>query len=469
MNEVDEILFIFSRIFKDRYEGLDLDSSLFRLEEIMSSNKLNISYRYLVIDNALEIAKKDLEFYTRIMNWTVKNSTICLSYLFMKSTLQLINKKYNGKLGILLSNNNRTWTQLLFNCIRIIIQNELIEEVDISLSNTVLNGNIFIGKDSKSIIPITCLGKCKVQILDLLNDKYIETLVYSERELNTNDLFISISKLNQVYQYYNMFNVCDVTKMVYSQDNVEQYLLETNLKPNRYDELLFEKHGYLLFPLITDVTAKGGKLSIFNDGYGSLDDCIFCTNYSGKLIFNQKIEIKNNDSFDICIEDSYIREILNINSNDKIDFCFLFQKFKQTYRFHVSKEAWKVKEGLSKIGDRTMNINLYNNGGNMALGDHASVLHSTAAQINLDNKQMQELISKLSIVVANVEKLDVESNEKKQIRSKFEQALDATKKVNSDVSLIRNLIQESGILYKNVSTIPVLVEAVSFFKTLFGI
>ncbi|WP_156161341.1 hypothetical protein [Methanosarcina sp. 1.H.A.2.2] len=354
---------------------------------------------------------------------------------------------------------------------RIIIQNELIEEVDISISKPSPSGNIFLGRSPKSIIPIEYFGRHKVQILDLLHYKYRQILINSEQELSDNDLCLSISKLNQVYQYYTMFNICDITKMVYSQDNVEQYLLETNLKPNRYDELLNDKRGYLFFPLITKIAIRDGKISIFNDGYGSLDGCKFCINYNGKLIFNKMIGIKNNDVFDLYIEDFLRREFLNTNSNDKIDFYFLFIKFDRSYRFYVSKEAWEVKEGLSKIGSNTMNINnlnLYNNG-NMALGDYASVSHSTAAQIHLDSAQTQELISKLSMVVANVENLDAESNEKSQIKGKFEQALDATKKINSDVSLIKNLILESGILYKNVSKIPALSEAVSYFKTLFGI
>ncbi|KKH45452.1 hypothetical protein [Methanosarcina sp. 1.H.A.2.2] len=98
MNEVDEISSIFNGILEGKYEGFYLDSSLFRLEEIISSNK--ISYSYLVIDNALDIAERDFEFYTRIMNWTIKNSTIYLSYFFMKSALQLLNKKCNGRLSI---------------------------------------------------------------------------------------------------------------------------------------------------------------------------------------------------------------------------------------------------------------------------------------------------------------------------------------------------------------------------------
>ena len=93
MSETNEISSIFTRVLEDRYKGFDLDTSLFRLEEIISSNNSNAIYGHVVIDNALNIAKRDFEFYVRIMNWTIKNSTICLSYFFMKSALQLIKKK----------------------------------------------------------------------------------------------------------------------------------------------------------------------------------------------------------------------------------------------------------------------------------------------------------------------------------------------------------------------------------------
>lgn len=471
MDETEEILFIFNRILGDRYEGFDLDSYLFRLEEIISSNNSNVSFTNQVIDNAVNIAKRDFEFYVRIMNWTIKNSAICLSYLFMKSSLQLIKKEYGGKLITLLNNNgNSIWVQLYYNCIWIIVHNELIGEIDISISNSLSTGNIFIGKDSKSIVPVSYLGKEIIQILDLLRTKYIHALIYSEQELNENDLSISISKLNNVYQYYAEYNVCDISKMVYSQDNVELYLLENNLKPDCYDELFFEKFGYLFFPLLTDIIVKDGKISIFNEGYGSLANCKFYINYNDKLIFNKEIEIKNNDTFDIFIEDCLEKEILTINSNDKIDFCFLFYKFNRSYRFCISKEVWKVKEGLLKKENGNMNINTINNNGIMAIGDHASVSNSMATNNTyLNNGQMQELINELTTIIENVGNLDVESNEKIQIKSKVEQALDETKKINSDISLIRSFIQESGILIKNVSNIPVLLGAVTSIKTLLGI
>ena len=101
MNKTTEISSIFTSVLEDRYKGFDLCTSLFRLEEIISSNNSNDIYGYVVIDNALNIANRDFKFYVRIMNWTIENSTICLSYFFMKSALQLIQKKYDGKIGTL--------------------------------------------------------------------------------------------------------------------------------------------------------------------------------------------------------------------------------------------------------------------------------------------------------------------------------------------------------------------------------
>ena len=466
MKETNEISCIFTRILEDRYKGFELDTFLFRLEEIISSNNPNATYRSVVIDNALNIANRDFEFYVRIMNWTIKNSTICLSYFFMKSALQLIKKKYDGKVGTLLINDDDgTWVQLFYNCIWVIVNNRLIGEVDISVSSE----NVFIGKDSKSIVPVTYLEKDKIQILNLLHDKYVHILIDSKSEDNDIDLQNSISKLNRVYQYYTESKIDDMTEMVYSQDNVEQYLSENNLKPNRYDELLFEKHGFLFFPLITSIIVKDGKLSISNGGYGSLANCKFCINYNGKSIFNKEIEIKNDNIYDICIEDNLKNEIQNINSNDNIDFCFLFQKFNKTYRFSISKEAWSIKEGLSKKGDENMSINIENNYGNIAVGNHASISNSTGANIYLSHEEIQELIVKLGIIIENVDNLDIETSKKVQIKSKIEQALDETKKINADISLINNLIRESGILFLNVSKIPALVGAVIYTKTQLGL
>lgn len=470
MNETNEISGIFTRIFEDRYKGFDLDTSLFRLEEIISSNNSNATYRYVVIDNALNIAKKDIEFYVRIMNWTIKNSTICLSYFFMKSALQFIKKKYDGKVGTLLSDDdNSTWVQLFYNCIWVIVHNRLIGEVDISISKSVSAENVLIGKDSTSIVPIIYLEKNKVQILDLLHDKYVEILIDSEFEINDFDLCISISKMNHLYQYYTESNIDDIIKMVYSQDNVEQYLLETNLKPNRYDELLFEKYGFLFFPLIKNIIVNDGILSISNEGYGSLDNCKFYINYNGTSLFNKEIVIKNDDTYDIWIEDDLKSEIQNIDSNDKIDFCFLFQKFNRTYRFSISKEAWSIKEGLLKKWNGNMNTNYITNYGNMAVGNNVSVSNSMVTNVHLDSGQMQEFIIKLGAIIENIENLDIETKEKVKMKSKIEQALDETKKANADISSIKNLIRESGILIQNVSKIPVLVGVVTHIKTQLGL
>jgi len=466
MNETNEISYIFTRVLEDRYKGFDLDTSLFRLEDIISSNNSNAIYGHVIIDNALDIANRDFEFYVRIMNWTIQNSTICLSYFFMKSALQLIKKKYDGKVGTLLINDDDgTWVQLFYNCIWVIVNNRLIGEVDISVSSE----NVFIGKDSKSIVPVTYLEKDKIKILDLLHDKYVQILIDSESEHNDIDLQNSILKLNRVYQYYTESKIDDMAEMVYSQDNVEQYLSENNLKPNRYDELLFEKHGFLFFPLITNIIVKNGKLSIYNEGYGSLANCKFYINYNGKSIFNKEIEIENDNTHDICIEDNLKSEIQNIDSNDKIDFYFLFQKFNRTYRFSISKEVWGIKEGLSKKGDGNMSITIKENYGNIAVGKHASISNSTGAKIYLNNEEMQELIVKLETIIEKVDNLDIETSKKVQIKSKIEQALDETKKINADISLINNLIRESGVLFLNVSKIPALVGAVIFLKTQLGL
>ena len=50
MSETNEISSLFTSVLEDRYEGFDLDSSLFRLEEIISSNDANTAYSQLVID-----------------------------------------------------------------------------------------------------------------------------------------------------------------------------------------------------------------------------------------------------------------------------------------------------------------------------------------------------------------------------------------------------------------------------------
>ena len=466
MSETNEISSLFTSVLEDRYEGFDLDSSLFRLEEIISSNDANTAYSQLVIENALNIAKRDFEFYVRIMNWTIENSTICLSYFFMKSALQLIKKKYDGKVDTLsIDDDGGTWMQIFYNCIWVIVNNRLIGEVDISGSSE----NVFIGKDSKSIVPVTYLVKDKRQILDLLQDKYVHILINSESEHSDIDLQNTILKLNRVYQHYTDSKIDDITEMVYSQDNVEQYLSENNLKSNRYDELFFEKYGFLFFPLITSIIVKDGKLSISNEGYGSLANCKFCINYNGKSIFNKEIEIKNDELYNICIEDELKSEIINIDSNDQIDFCFLFQKFNRTYRFSISKEAWSIKEGLLKKENGNMNTNYITNYGTMAVGNNASVTNSTGATIYLNNEEMQELIVKLGTIIENVDNLDIESSKKVQIKSKIEQALDETKKINADISLINNLIIESGILFMNVSKIPALVGAVIYTKTQLGL
>jgi len=195
----------------------------------------------------------------------------------------------------------------------------------------------------------------------------------------------------------------------------------------------------------------------------------FYINYNGTSLFNKEIVIKNDDTYDIWIEDDLKSEIQNIDSNDKIDFCFLFQKFNRTYRFSISKEAWSIKEGLLKKWNGNMNTNYITNYGNMAVGNNVSVSNSMVTNVHLDSGQMQEFIIKLGAIIENIENLDIETKEKVKMKSKIEQALDETKKANADISSIKNLIRESGILIQNVSKIPVLVGVVTHIKTQLGL
>ncbi|WP_462273303.1 hypothetical protein [Methanohalophilus sp.] len=469
MNQSKEISDIFNYILENRYQGFDLEDSLLRLEEIISYNSSDEIYRKLVLDNIRTLAIRNFEFFLRLMNWTIKNSTICLSYFFLESALQLIQKECDGKVNLLLNDkDNTTWRQLFNNCIWIIVQNKLTEEVDIPAFKTDVIDNIFIGSNSKLIVPLACIGENKTNILNLLSDKYVHSLLYQSSALSTIDLCHTISKLNNTYQFYANSNIFDITNMTYSQDNVAYYLLETNLSPNRYDELLFNKMGYLFFPLIKRVMIKDGEIVIQNEGYGSLENCNFCINYKDKLIFCRQIDIRNGDSCNICIEDNLKSEIMNVESNNEIDFRFEFHKFNQTYVFCISRKVWSIKKGINKKVSSSMNVQNTYNYGNMAVGDHASVSHSTVTQINLNAEQKQELIEKLCTILENVDKLDTDATDKIQTKTKIEQALEETKKVNSNISLIRELIQESGILLNNASKIPGLVEAVSYIKTLFG-
>ncbi|AFV22395.1 hypothetical protein Mpsy_0182 [Methanolobus psychrophilus R15] len=469
MNQLKEISDIFSHILENRYKGYDLEIPLFRLEEIISNNNFDYTCKSLTLDNVQTLATRDFEFFLRLMNWTIKNSTICLSYFFLESALRLIKKECDGKVILLLNNgDNNAWKQLFNNCLWIIIQNRLTDEVDISTFKVDSPANIFIGINSKLIIPIDFLGKNKVDILDLLNDKYMQSLLYQSSDLSNIELCLTISKLNSVYQCYTKSNICDIMNMTYTQDNSEHYLLEIILNPNRYDELIFEKYGYLFFPLIRNVVVEDGKIDLQNEGYGSLENCNFGIYYKNKSIFNREIDIKNGGHCNICIDDNLKSEILNIEANEKLDFCFEFHKFNQAYKFYIIRKVWLIKEGIHKKVGTSMNIQNINNYGNMAIGDHASVSHSKVTQINLNDEQKQELIGKLNTIIENVDNLDANANEKSQIKTKIKEALDETKKVNSNISLIGNLIQESGILLKNVAKTPVLIEALSYIRTLFG-
>ncbi|AKB25865.1 hypothetical protein MSMTP_2396 [Methanosarcina sp. MTP4] len=461
MTEIDEISCIFQRMLEDRYKGLALDDLALELDEIVSNNISNSDYRSLIIEKMSNVANKDIDFYVRLMNWTIENSTICLSYLFMKTTMKLIVKNYAGRVDEL----NSVWMRLFYNCVWIIVNNRLIEEVDLSTPT----GNIVVGKDLKSIVSITFIENYDVDILDLLEEKYTKLLIESEYE--PDDIGSIISKLNRVYQHYTDFKIKDVVQMVYSNDNVERYLpYKTNLKPNNYDELLFEKYGYLFFPLITDVTIKDGKISFVNDGYGSLSNCNLFINYNDKCLFNKEVEIENYKTYHIYIEDDLEKEIQNISSNDKIDFYFIFKKFGGTYKFIVSKDIWILKEGLSKKEDINVTYigNNYGHVGNN-YGNNSFVSNSTGTTIQLNSEHKNELIITLSKVIENVDDLDVETSEKVKIKNTIKRALDELEKVNSDISLVKNFIQESGILLQNVSKIPMLFGAVNYIKTQLGL
>lgn len=460
MNEINEISSAFDEIFENRYKGHAIDLALVKLEQTISEITLDTNERRLILEKIQSIARKDIEFYVRVMNWTIECSMICISYLFMKSALQLIQKQCDGKIDSLLSDNNNIWAQIFFNAIRIIVKNELLKEVEISTST----GNVVIGKETKSIVSIMSLKEYTVDVLHLLQKKYVQILIDSEFELSNSDLISNISNLNCVYKQYTESEICDIVGMVYSKEKLELYIsYESNLKPNDYDELLFEKYGYLFFPLVTDIAIENDKISILNEGYGSLDNCRFCIKHNNKCILDTEIEVENYKNYLIYIDDKLKNQIKDINSNELINFCIKFDKFNRTYEFTISKKMGVIKESISKQGTSNMNIQINQ------LNNAAFISDSSNFNITFDSEQKQELINNLETIIKNVDSLNVEDDDKAKVKSKIEQAIGETRKINANIAFIKELVQESGILLKNVSSIPLLYQAVSYLKVHLGV
>jgi hypothetical protein len=375
----------------------------------------------------------------------------------MKTTLELINKKYEGDINRLLNiEMDSYWVKLYQNCIQIIIDNRLINELDVST-----NGNIIVGNTSKIIVPIELLNDWDIDVLDLLREKYESKL--TQDCLGIMDSKRTIQKLNMVYQYCTFFKIYDILKFVEATDSCQEFSCEENPEINNHDELIYQKHGVLFFPFIEDVDINKNKISITNKGYGTLSNCNLYISNNVDNIFSKNIEIEKSQTAHVYMDSEFEGKIQNISSNDVIQFTFLYFKFGNEHKFVISKKAGVLKEELIKMGGDNV-TKIYKNCGMVFdsctdLGDNNTFIsNSPGTTININRELITNDILK---VIDNLDNLDIEDSEKTKMKSYLSQAVSELEKTNGNIDLIKSLIKQSGILLLDTSKLPVLFSTLN--------
>lgn len=472
MTTNDSVEKIFNMLYENRYQGLGTGKLWFALNGIIASDpnfqKINFQNSLLYgtfFTELLKISKYDIEFYTRSMNYTIQESLTYLEYFFMKCSLYILFKKYDGLLDSLYDETNlfcrNIYGTIYEDTIEIILDGEYQEEIEIS-ENT---GKIYIGKNPRSIIysissPI--LKNYKANILDLLNKKCSKEALNICENLGENKLLPLVNKLNIIYQQMNAIRNIEI--FPFSVNSEDIFPKEDNLNEEKYDELLFKEYDILFFPLINDVKISDNKISVFNEGNGSLQNGILIISYNGNIIINKKIKISHDRSYDFYLNDEIKRIIKTEDPNNTIEFKIIFQKFGQMYTLIFNKEIGIIKETLEPDTDDNMKTININN----VIGS-TIVSGSNNVSINNHYPDKEELSEYYKQLIDKIDNLRIEEDKKETIRDKFHYALEEVEKANADYLIVKKLTQQAfGIIGSHISN-PLLGGIALKLKEIFNI
>lgn len=424
----------FQKLANIAYTGSDLKTILVRANSHLASNFGDNDSKQDIFVSSIYLAEADIGTYIRIMNFCIENSLYCLNYMFVRSSVYLINKKFAGEVSSLDTN----YQQIFRNVISIILKNEILDLIDIVDS---CDSKIILGKDIRINTPYQILSQLEDKIFEILNKKYSQKLIESEYDLESTELTNYIRKLNIVYTNFGKCILFSVDSYCHSENNSERYF-QSYLSPSDYDNKMYYTHSVLLFPLILDVDVVSEKIIITNEGFGNLNNCIFTIIYpkNYEKIYEISIDIpcKNNDV--VYIEPPVKKRLLELFGNEQLEFRFDFTKFNRKYFFSLKKKIGPINEELRKQEKYTVN-DFSNNHGNIANYSN-NVSQSIGKSVHIEKNNIQQLRESYNELSKLVEESDMESSTKKEFETNIKEGMEETYKEDLNISVIEKGIDK---------------------------
>jgi uncharacterized protein YlbG (UPF0298 family) len=442
----------FQKLANKAYTRSDLKTVLITANSLLASNFGDRNLKNELLISSIVLAKKDIELYIRIMNSCIENSLYCMNYLFLHSSIFLIDEKYAGDVSLLYKNHPR----IFCNLISIILKNEILDEIDIIDS---CDPEFVFGKDPRINVPYKMLTRFEDKIFEILNKKYTQKLIDSEYDLESDDLVNYIMKLDVVYTTFGKYISFTSENYCYSKDNSQKHFRK-RFSPFEYDEKMHDERGVLLLPRISEINVTDNKLIISNNGFGNLCNCTFTILYqeNKEIIYEENLGILSRNSYPVYI-DTIKRKLLELPGSHHLEFRFDFKKFNRKYFFLFTKRIGPITDELKKSGDFSVSyydMRNYGSIGNVAI-DSKDVKQSI---VYTDNQKLRDSLNELANII---EESDIELPNKEEVKNNINEGLKET--YNEKMSFSK-ILQVSNNLIKLIDPVskayPVAVKVMDF-------
>lgn len=429
----------FQKLANKAYTGSDRKTVLINANSLLASNIGDYNSKNELCVSSIHLAEADIELYIRIMNSCIENSLYCLNYMFVRSSIYLINEKFAGDVYSLNSN----YQQIFRNVTKIILDNKILDQIDVVDSCDTV---IILGKVPRVYAPYKLLPQFEDKIFEILNKKYIQKLIENEYDLESNELINHIRKLDLVYTNFGKCISFSCDNYCYSEFNNEKYF-QNRLSPSQYDEKIYDDFGILLFPQISEIDVTGNKVIINNDGFGNLDNCTFTILHQEKeekmLEINLKIHYRNNET--VYIDSPIKKRLIGLPGNEHLEFRFDFTKFNRKYFFSVIKKIGPINDELNKEGDYIVKYDFSHNSGNFAY-------NSSNVSQRIEKNEIQKLRESYKELAELIDESDMEASKKEEVETNIKEIQDEISKENWNpskiVKLTDNLVKLVGPISK---------------------
>lgn len=442
----------FQKLASKAYTRSDLKTVLVTANSLLASNFEDSNLKNQLFISSIFLAKKDIELYIRIMNFCIENSLYCMNYLFLHSSIFLIEEKYAGDGSLLYKNHPRIFCNLVL----IILENEILDEIDILDS---CDPVLVFGKDPRINVPYKMLTQFEDKIFEILNKKYTQKLIDSEYDLEPDDLVNNIMKLDVVYNTFGKCISFTSDNYCYSKINSQNHFRKL-LSPLEYDEKMYDELGVLLFPRISEINVTDNKVIISNNGFGNLCNCTFTILHqeSNKTMYEDNIGILSRNSYPAYI-DTIKKRLLELPGSHHLEFRFDFKKFNRKYFFLFIKRVGPLTDELKKSGDFSVSyydMRNYGKIGNMAI-DSKDVKQSV---VTTDFQELRDIFHELANLI---DESDIEIQNKDEVKTNINEGIKETYNEKMSFSKIAKISENLIKLIDPVSkAYPVAVKVKDF-------